>query len=103
MSQEQPRRPQPENFQADPVTYGDVFAVTGELADEPIAPRDAAMMQSAENIVLGRTQKGGAASVMQSAATRNEHLCLVGHTDLKNVVGDEGVAVTETDSPDGAL
>lgn len=31
----------------EPIKYGDVFLVSGELASKPIAPGDAAMMQSA--------------------------------------------------------
>ncbi|KAJ7954877.1 Late embryogenesis abundant protein D-34 [Quillaja saponaria] len=75
MSQEQPRRPQASQaaeHKEDPIKYGDVFNVFGDLAKKPIAPEDAAMMQSAENMMFGKTQKGGPASVMQSAATRNE-------------------------------
>jgi hypothetical protein len=42
------------------VKYGDVFDVSGELAAQPVAPRDAALLQSAEDTVqgLGHTQKG---------------------------------------------
>lgn len=40
MSQQQPSRRQ------EPFKYGDVFpAVEGELAEKPVAPKDAAMMQ----------------------------------------------------------
>ncbi|KAG4998357.1 hypothetical protein AAZX31_10G235000 [Glycine max] len=92
MSQEQPRRPQGQ----DPIKYGDVFDVYGDLAQMPIAPEDAAMMQSAEARVLGKTQPGGASSVMQSAATRNEQAGLVGHQDVTDITGDHGVTVTET-------
>ncbi|KAG1333976.1 Late embryogenesis abundant protein D-34 [Cocos nucifera] len=55
------------------------------------------MMQSAENQIMGQTQKGGPAAVMQSAATRNETAGLVGHHDASYVPADQGVAVTETD------
>lgn len=95
MSQEQPRRPKGQN----PIKYGDVFVVSGDLAQKPVAPEDAAMMQSAETRVLGQTQPGGAASVMQSAATRNEQAGLVGHRDVTDVTGDRGVTVTETKVP----
>ncbi|CAN1285374.1 Late embryogenesis abundant protein 32 [Linum perenne] len=57
--QQQPQRP---------IKYGDLFEVQGELAEKAVAPRDAAMMQTAENTLTGHTQKGGAAAVMQSAA-----------------------------------
>nr|CAN67177.1 hypothetical protein VITISV_037455 [Vitis vinifera] len=96
MSQEQPPRPQSDQ---EPIKYGDVFPVAGSLADKPVAPQDAALMQSAETAVLGQTQKGGPAATMQSAATRNERAGLVGHTDITNAAGDEGVTVTETDVP----
>ncbi|OEL34736.1 hypothetical protein BAE44_0004246 [Dichanthelium oligosanthes] len=61
MSLGQPRRPQGEALQApdQPIKYGDVFDVTGELANHPVAPRDAALLQSAEQAVLGLAQKGG--------------------------------------------
>jgi len=96
MSQEQPRRPQPGQ---DPIKYGDVFDVSGDLAKKPIAPEDAAMMQSAETRVLGQTQLGGAASVMQSAATQNERAGLVGHLDVNDIASDRGVTVSETQVP----
>lgn len=68
MSQEQPRRPE----EQDRIKYGDIFNVGGELAQKPVSPGDASMMQALENALLGQTQKGGAAAAMQSAATRNE-------------------------------
>ncbi|KAL6581742.1 hypothetical protein OROMI_005756 [Orobanche minor] len=100
MSQAQPRKPhEPEGQQQEAVKYGDVFQVSGDLADEPIAPEDAAMMQSAETTVLGQTQKGGSAAVMQAAATRNERAGLVGHHDVSDFAADQGVTVAETDLP----
>lgn len=97
MSQEQPQRPEREQQEA--IKYGDVFNVRGELAKQPIAPQDAAMMQSAETMVFGQTQKGGPASVMQSAATKNERSGFVSHDATTPVAGDEGVTVTETTVP----
>lgn len=94
MSHQQPRRPQTE-----PIKYGDVFPVSGDLAREPIGPQDAAMMQTAENLVLGQTQKGGTAAVMQSVATRNESAGLVGHNQVSHLAGEEGVTVSEADFP----
>lgn len=96
MSQQQPRRPQADQ---EPIKYGDVFEVSGELADKPIAPQDAAMMQTAETRVFGQTQKGGPAASMQSAATRNERAGLVSHTAVTDVAGQKGVTVAETDLP----
>lgn len=94
MSQEQPQREQQEALK-----YGDVFNVNGELAEQPIAPQDAAMMQSAEAMVFGQTQKGGPASVMQAAAAKNERSGVVSHEDTTQVAGDEGVTVAETQVP----
>lgn len=94
MSQEQPRRTQDES-----IKYGDVFNVSGDLAGQPISPQDAAMMQSAENLVIGQTQKGGPAAVMQSAAAVNERSGVVAHRDASDIPAKQGVAVTETDLP----
>lgn len=93
MSQEQPQRPQ------EPIKYGDVFSVEGELAQKTVAPRDAAMMQTAENAMLGQIQKGAAASALQSAAERNEKRGFVEHHDLTENAGNQGVSITETDFP----
>lgn len=93
MSQQQKQRIQ------EPIKYGDVFTVEGELAEKPVAPRDAAMMQTAEKEMMGKTQKGGAASVMQSAAVKNERAGFVGHNDMNDFASDRGVSVTETDMP----
>ncbi|XP_075516031.1 late embryogenesis abundant protein D-34-like [Primulina tabacum] len=98
MSQERPRKP-PAVEQQEPTKYGDIFPVSGELSSKPVAPGDAAMMQSAETSVLGKTLKGGTAAVMQSAATRNERAGVVGHRDVTKVVEDEGVTLGETDLP----
>ncbi|KAL9317444.1 hypothetical protein ACSQ67_013961 [Phaseolus vulgaris] len=57
------------------------------------------MMQSAETRVLGQTQLGGAASVMQSAANQNERAGLVSHLDVNDVASDGGVTVSETQVP----
>lgn len=95
MSQEQPKR----HTNQEPIKYGDVLPVSGDLAQKPIAPEDAAMMQSAESRVLGQTQPGGVASVMQAAATKNEQAGIVGHKDVTDVTGDRGVTVTETQLP----
>ncbi|KAI3734541.1 hypothetical protein L6452_14012 [Arctium lappa] len=96
MSKEQPVRTQEHG--KEPIKYGDVFPVSGELADKPVAPQDAAMMQAAETTVFGQTQKGGTAAAMQAAATINERAGLVGHQD-QTVTGDQGVTVTATELP----
>ncbi|RLN15764.1 late embryogenesis abundant protein D-34-like [Panicum miliaceum] len=85
-----------------PVRYGDVFDVEGELARTPIAPQDAAMMQAAENAVLGRAPRGGtAAAAMQSAARRNERLGVVARDEAATdgAAAECGVAVTEARVP----
>ncbi|KAG0451124.1 hypothetical protein HPP92_026397 [Vanilla planifolia] len=79
------------------IKYGDVFPVQGDLARETVRSGDASMMQSAENLVTGRTLRGAAASVMQSAATQNERACLVGHDEISCEPAIGGVSVTEVD------
>ncbi|GFZ13618.1 seed maturation protein [Actinidia rufa] len=93
MSQEQPQRPKTEQ---EPIKYGDVFSVSGDLASMPIAPQDAAAMQVAENMTLGKTQKGGPAAVMQSTAAMNERRGAICHDEVTDVTRDQGVTVTET-------
>uniref|UniRef100_A0A7N2M9K0 SMP domain-containing protein n=1 Tax=Quercus lobata TaxID=97700 RepID=A0A7N2M9K0_QUELO len=58
MSQEQSQRSEQE-----PIKYGDVFPIQGELAEKTVAPGDAALMQTAENTILGHIQKGGLGGV----------------------------------------
>ncbi|GMP56402.1 hypothetical protein CsSME_00020909 [Camellia sinensis var. sinensis] len=55
MSQEQPRQPQ--DVQQEPIKYGDVFAVSSDLAEKPIGLKDATKMQTAEATVFEETQK----------------------------------------------
>ncbi|KAL8481770.1 hypothetical protein ACS0TY_028066 [Phlomoides rotata] len=62
MSQGQPRKPQAGGQQDEPIKYGDVFPVSGDLAKQPVAPKDAAVMQSAETRMQGQTQKRGPAA-----------------------------------------
>ncbi|KAK4751144.1 hypothetical protein SAY87_004626 [Trapa incisa] len=71
MSHQQKQRRIKTTSQLEPITYGDVFNVQGDLAEKPVTPKDASMMQRAETALLGRTQRGGAASLMQSAASWN--------------------------------
>ncbi|KAJ1293618.1 hypothetical protein BS78_01G082500 [Paspalum vaginatum] len=104
MSQGQPRRPLGEAQQAQqdhqpPVKYGDVFDVSGELAGRPVAPRDAALLQSAEQAVLGQTQKGGPAAVLQSAAALNARAGHVGRGQITGPAADAGATVTEAELP----
>ncbi|XWS36311.1 hypothetical protein CRYUN_Cryun20dG0074500 [Craigia yunnanensis] len=98
MSQQQPRRPQADQFRdQEPINFGEVFKVTGELASKPFGPEDASAMQSAETLVLGQTRKSGPTTVMQSAATANERVGLVSH-DEADVDGDQGVAAIKSDA-----
>ncbi|OAY75613.1 Late embryogenesis abundant protein D-34 [Ananas comosus] len=90
MSQQQPTR------EDRGVEYGDVFPVAGGLAGQAVAPRDAAMMQSAENVALGQTQPRGPAAAMQSAAAVNEHTGVVAHDEVSEIPRDQGVTVAET-------
>nr|AWJ68111.1 late embryogenesis abundant [Cleistogenes songorica] len=105
MSQEQPRRPsdQQAGGEQGAVRYGDVFPVSGGLAGQPIAPQDAATMQSAENFVFGQTLKGGPAATMQSAATTNERMGVVGHDQATDATAVQGVTVAETRVPGGRM
>ncbi|WJX12144.1 hypothetical protein P8452_02673 [Trifolium repens] len=97
MSQEQLQRPQAEQFpQQEPIKYGDVFNVSGELASQAIKPKDAALMQAKENQALGQTQKGSPASVMQSAAAVNAAVGLVNRDDMSDIAKNKGVSVSET-------
>lgn len=93
MSQQQ--RPRPTQPTTEPIKYSDVFPVSGSLASKPIAPQDAATVQSAENTVLGNTQKGGPAAVMNSAATKNERAGIVSHEQVTDVVATDGVTISQ--------
>nr|POE78592.1 late embryogenesis abundant protein d-34 [Quercus suber] len=96
----QPHRPRDyhssRSSKQEAIKYGDVFSVSGDLASKPIAPQGAATMQAAGNMVLGQTQKGGHAVVMQSAASVNERVGAVGHREATDIARNEGVAVQET-------
>lgn len=104
MSQQQPCRPQEEQQQQqrqqEPIKYGDVFQVSGDLAGQPITPQDAAMMQTAEASVFGEVLSGGPAAAMRAAAAMNERAGAVGRDDVTDVARDGGVAVSATEYPD---
>ncbi|XP_019456887.1 PREDICTED: late embryogenesis abundant protein D-34-like isoform X1 [Lupinus angustifolius] len=97
MSQEQPRRDSSNNNNKEaPIRYGDVFEVGGELASKPITPRDAATVQSVESQIMGgHTQKGGPASIMESAAAKNERAGVVGHRASTNIARNDGTSIYE--------
>lgn len=80
-----------------PIRYCDVFDISDgdQLAGKPISPRDASAMQSAENKAFGQTVKGGPASLMQSAATKNVQAGLVGPNDSSDAVPGEQQRVGE--------
>lgn len=100
MEQGQLHRPDSDKQEVEePIKYGDVFEVKGDLADQKVAPRDAAVMQSAENKAFGYIHKGGPASVMQSAANKNEKAGFVGHNDVSDAAAAKGVAISETNLP----
>ncbi|KAH0994711.1 hypothetical protein GBA52_018575 [Prunus armeniaca] len=88
MSQEQPRKPED---QKEAVKYGDVFPGVqgGELADKVVAPKDAAIMQAAENAVLGRPSREVQPQPYRPPPRRTRRLG----------GGDEGVSVKEADLP----
>ncbi|KAK4253767.1 hypothetical protein QN277_010402 [Acacia crassicarpa] len=106
MSHGQPVRPQshddddehlsPISQLQQPITYGDVFRASGDLASKPISPQDAAAMQAAEIQVLGKTHKGTPADNMQSAAVINQMAGHVEHFDFTDIAKNQGVSVTET-------
>lgn len=102
MDQEKPERPgeiktdqNDDKIEEKAIKYGDVLDVKGDLADEKVAPADAAMMQSAESKMFGEVEKGGPASLLQSAANKNEKAGFVGHND----VTCQGVTVSDTHLP----
>ncbi|CAM6106869.1 unnamed protein product [Calypogeia fissa] len=84
------------------MTYGDVFPVLasqeGPLAGEAITTEDASLMQTAEWMAFGKTQKHGAASAMQSAAAKNVHDGWV-EKDAHSRVSEYGLSVTKTAVP----
>ncbi|KAJ1409047.1 Late embryogenesis abundant protein [Sesbania bispinosa] len=92
MSHGQPMRPQPE----EPIKYGDVFDVSGELASKTISPQAAAAMQAAEARVLGQPQRGSPAAAMQAAAVINEASGLIGRHGIADMASDQGISIMET-------
>lgn len=89
--------------QREPIKYGDVFNLSGDMANKPVAPRDAAMMQAAETVAFGDTQRGGPADVMTTAAVINEQAGLVGHGDVSDIAKNQGVTITGTRVPGACM
>ncbi|KAL1351517.1 hypothetical protein HN51_015436 [Arachis hypogaea] len=90
MSQHQSRRDKDEA-----IKYGEVFNVFGELARQPITPRDAATLQSVEGQILGETRKGGPAAMMESAVAKNQRVSVVDRKDVTNIARNEGVTISK--------
>ncbi|KAK2386227.1 late embryogenesis abundant protein D-34 [Trifolium repens] len=84
MSHGQPNRLQEEIHNQEPIKFGDVFNVFGDLASETISPQAAATMAAVESRVFGQPQRGSPAAAMQAAAVINEAFgqCLVGRMIL---------------------
>lgn len=95
--------------QMEPIKYGDAFAVKGELAGQPIAPRDTAAMRSAEDSVPGvqiPQESGGgfsAGAFMESAAAYNQAVGAVGPGQASDVVAKQGINVTQDAVPGGRI
>ncbi|XP_065864349.1 late embryogenesis abundant protein D-34-like [Euphorbia lathyris] len=94
MSQGQLQKLQSDEEQ-EAITYGDVFGVRGAIASEPVASGDAAIMKSAERSVLGYSQIGGPASVMQAASGVNVATGAVDPNTVSDAVLNRGVTVTQ--------
>uniref|UniRef100_A0A0D9WQC2 SMP domain-containing protein n=1 Tax=Leersia perrieri TaxID=77586 RepID=A0A0D9WQC2_9ORYZ len=118
MAQAQPTRMEPDQLQAqdqaqgqgqEAIKYGHVFAVTGELAGQPIAPRDAAAMRSAEDSVPGvpvPQEIGGGFSAgvaMETAAAYNQSVGAVRPGQASHAAASQGIAVTQTAVPGGRI
>jgi hypothetical protein len=105
MSEEQERRSDEETMNEEesrnhqPIRYGDVFLVSGEVAEKAIAPQDAALMQSAETAVMGQIQPGGVADAMQTAATLNQQAGFITGDDVTRLAVDQSVSVAGTRQP----
>ncbi|KAK9747751.1 hypothetical protein RND81_02G013100 [Saponaria officinalis] len=69
--------------------------MSGQMAQQPISPRDAAAMQSAENRAFGKTIKGGPASIMLQAAAKNVESGLVGPDDTGSTFTDDKFLVED--------
>ncbi|CAL5006768.1 unnamed protein product [Urochloa decumbens] len=119
MAQPQPRREgqglqqqggkAPAAAPQEPIKYGDAFKVKGELAGQPIAPRDAAAMRSAEDSVPGvqvPQESGGgfsAAAFMETAAQYNEAVGAVRPGQASDAAAKHGINLTQDAVPGGKI
>ncbi|CAL5042702.1 unnamed protein product [Urochloa decumbens] len=91
------------------IRYGHVFAVTGDLAAQPISPRDAAAMRSAEDSVPGVQVPEGAgggfsaATAMETAAAYNQAVGAVRPGQASEAAASRGITVTQTAVPGGRV
>ncbi|PAN24240.1 hypothetical protein PAHAL_4G156100 [Panicum hallii] len=91
------------------IRYGHVFAVTGDLAGQPIAPRDAVAMSSAEDSVPGVQVPEGAgggfsaATAMETAAAYNQAVGAVRPGQASDAAAAQGITVTQTAVPGGRV
>jgi len=95
--------------QPEPIQYGHVFAVTGDLAVQAIAPRDAEAMRTAEESVQGvqvpQASGGGfsAAVAMETAAAYNQAVGAVRPGQASEAATKQGITVTQTAVPGGRI
>lgn len=95
--------------QPEPIQYGHVFAVTGDLAVQAIAPRDAEAMRTAEESVQGvqapQASGGGfsAAVAMETAAAYNQAVGAVRPGQASDEATKQGITVTQTAVPGGRI
>ncbi|VAI89130.1 unnamed protein product [Triticum turgidum subsp. durum] len=112
MAQAQATRGDPmkaQQEQPEPIQYGHVFAVTGDLAVQAIAPRDAEAMRTAEESVQGvqvpQASGGGfsAAVAMETAAAYNQAVGAVRPGQASEAATKQGITVTQTAVPGGRI
>jgi hypothetical protein len=100
---------QQEQEQPEAIQYGHVFAVTGDLAVQAIAPRDAEAMRTAEDSVQGvpvpQASGGGfsAAVAMETAAAYNQAVGAVRPGQASDAATRQGITVTQTAVPGGRI
>jgi hypothetical protein len=87
------------------IRYGHVFAVTGDLADSSISPRDAAAMRSTEDSVPGvhGPEAVGGGFSAATAAEYNQALGAVAPGQASDAAAVHGITVTQTVVPGGRV